>query len=75
MYRNICQHIKAIQVQDYLFSLCGEVDVAAAVITVAKTTCWAFLKKTKYILYIPARLRPNQSYRQGRQTCGQDPKT
>ncbi len=75
MYWNICQHMKAIQVQDYLFNLCGEVDVAAAVITVAKTTYWAILLKTKYILYIPARLRPNQSYRQGRQTCEQDSKT
>jgi hypothetical protein len=43
VYQNICQHIKAIQVQDYLFSLCGEEDVAAAVITVEQTTYWAFL--------------------------------
>jgi hypothetical protein len=43
VYWNICQHIKAIQLQDYLFSLCGEVDVAAAVITVAKITYWEFL--------------------------------
>ncbi len=41
--RAVGERVKAIQVQDYLFSLCGEVDVAAAVITVAKTTYWAFL--------------------------------